>query len=158
MEDIIAFNHHHLGQNHAYKRRRLISLYGTPLTFFLAFSLLAFVKDKPQLFIGSIIFYLWSFVAYKNYPKKCAETFQKEVLCEHKVIISETGVCEYTENSSSQFNWNALDKIETNDEYIFVYNTPVTAYVIPCREIGDEVFQKLKVVLTKGMQNRSENK
>ena len=75
--------------------------------------------------------------AYKNiflkngFAKKCAGTLQKEAFCEHKVTVSEKGVSESTQNSNCHFNWDAIDKVEYNESYLFIYNTPATAFVIP---------------------------
>ena len=150
-EDLLAFNEYHLANSHIYQRRRTINLYVTPLLVLLAFCLLAIFFEKTSYFVGGVMgasaSYLWSFLAYKRYARKCAEVFQKDVLCEHKVVISDVGVSESTANSSCQFNWNALEKIESNEDYIFIYNTPATAFVIPKREIGEDSFKAVKLAL-----------
>ncbi len=150
-DDLVAFNNHHLANNKAYQRRKFINLYITPLILLLAFSILALSSDRVSFYIGGVVgslaSYLWSILAYKRYAKKCADVFQKEVYCEHTVIISETGVSESTENSNCYFDWSAIDRIEGNDEYIFIYNTPATAFVIPKRELGEEAFKSMKRVM-----------
>ncbi|QCZ92189.1 YcxB family protein [Salinimonas iocasae] len=150
-EDLLAFNEHHLANSQVYQRRRIINLYVTPFVVLLVFCLLAFFTGKTSYYAGGVLgalaSYLWTFVAYKRYAKKCSEVFQKEVFCEHKVVISDVGVNESTANSSSQFTWDALDKIETNEDYIFIYNTPATAFVIPKREIGKDSFEAVKLAL-----------
>lgn len=150
-EDLLAFNEHHLANSQIYQRRRIINLYVTPFVVLVLFCLIAFFTEKTSYYVGSVIgalaSYLWSFLAYKRYAKKCADVFQKEVFCEHKVVISDIGISESTENSSSQFNWAALDKIESNEDYIFIYNTPATAFVIPKREIGENSFKAIKLAL-----------
>lgn len=149
--DLIAFNEHHLANNQDYQKRKVMSLYVSPLFLLLAFSLLAFTSEEDIYYIGgtigALVSYLWSFFAYKRYAKKCAEVNQKEVFCEHKITISDSGISESTENSSSQCTWQALEKIDGNENYIFIYNTPLTAFVIPKREIGEEAFNAAKAAL-----------
>ena len=48
-----------------------------------------------------------------------------------QVTVSEKGVSESTQNSNCHFNWDAIDKVEYNESYLFIYNTPATAFVIP---------------------------
>lgn len=150
-DDLVAFNDHHLANCKPYQRRKIINLYVTPVVLLLAFSVFALSTGKISFYIGGVLgalaSYLWTFFAYKRYARKCAEVFQKEVFCEHKVVISDVGVSESTANSSSQFTWDALEKIESNEDYIFIYNTPATAFVIPKREVGKDSFEAVKLAL-----------
>ena len=81
--------------------------------------------------LGAFVSYMWALISYRRYAKKCAGTLQKEAFCEHKVTVSEKGVSESTQNSNCHFNWDAIDKVEYNESYLFIYNTPATAFVIP---------------------------
>ncbi|GFD91073.1 hypothetical protein KUL152_32990 [Tenacibaculum sp. KUL152] len=150
-DDLVAFNDHHLANARPYQRRKIINLYVTPVVLLIAFSVFALSTGKVGFYIGGVLgaltSYLWTFFAYKRYARKCAEVFQKEVFCEHKVVISDVGVSESTANSSSQFTWDALEKIESNEDYIFIYNTPATAFVIPKREVGKDSFEAVKLAL-----------
>lgn len=154
-EDLIAFNEHHLANDKAFQKRRRLNLYFSPLFLLLAFSIYGYVADSVGFYVGGIlgafVSYLWALIAYKRYAKKCADTLQKEVFCEHKVTVSETGVSESTQNSHCHFNWDAINKVEYNDSYIFIYNTPATAFVIPKRELGEEVFGNLKKTVCNAM-------
>ena len=94
---------------------------------------------------------MWALISYRRYAKKCAGTLQKEAFCEHKVTVSEKGVSESTQNSNCHFNWDAIDKVEYNESYLFIYNTPATAFVIPKREIGEEVFANMKKAVSDAM-------
>ncbi|MDG6099746.1 YcxB family protein [Alteromonas sp. ZYF713] len=154
-EDLIAFNEHHLANNKAFQKRKRLNLYISPLFLLLAFSVYGYLSDSVGFYVGGIVgafvSYLWTLIAYKRYAKKCADTLQKEVFCEHKVTVSEQGVSESTQNSSCHFNWDAIDKVEYNESYLFIYNTPATAFVIPKRELGEEVFADMKKVLSNAM-------
>lgn len=67
------------------------------------------------------------------------------------MTVPEKGVSESTQNSNCHFNWDAIDKVECNDSYLFIYNTPATAFVIPKREIGEEVFANMKKAVSDAM-------
>ena len=86
--------------------------------------------------------FFWTLYAYKNYPRKAAkQTQQKEVLCEHTITVTEDGVRESTEN---YHKWEAINSVSSNEDYVFIYNTPITARVIPKRVLGENDFIKFK--------------
>jgi len=146
-DDLIAFTEHHLENNKPFQKTKKMNLYVAPLAICVIFSLLAYLTDRPMHYFGgasgALIIFLWSSYSYKNIAKKCALTAQKEVVCEHVVAVTEEGVLESTANSQSRIGWEAIDRIESNDSYIFIYNTPATAIVIPKRELGEDVFTEL---------------
>jgi ABC-type nickel/cobalt efflux system permease component RcnA len=51
----------------------------------------------------------------------------------HKIRLTETEIVETTDVGESRTNWVGVDRIEQNDDYIFVYTTPHSAHVIPKR-------------------------
>jgi hypothetical protein len=149
IEDLIALNVDMVKNNAQFKKRKYWGLYVTPLLLLFAFSFIAYITDKPSFYVGAVVgslfSFLWTFFAYKNYPKKAAkQTQQKEVMCEHTLTVTEYGVRESTQNSESYHKWEAIDNISTNANYVFIYNTPMTAHVIPKRVVGEKDFVKIK--------------
>lgn len=145
LDDLIALNTDMVSNNAQFKKRKLWSLYGTPLFLLFAFSFFAYVTDNPSFYGGAVVSALfsfsWTFYAYKKYPKKAAkQTQQKEVLCNHTVTVTEDGVKESTDNSENYHKWEAIDHVSLNDDYVFIYNTPMTAHVIPKRVLGESDF------------------
>jgi len=153
LDDLIALNIDLMTNNIQFKKRRFWSLYGTPVFLFFAFSFFAYVTNQPSFYGGAVggalVSYLWTLYCYKNYPKKAAkELQQKEVFCEHTLIVTDEGVRESTDNSENYHKWDAINHISHNDEYIFIYNTPMTAHVIPKRVVGENDFLKIKEKVT----------
>jgi hypothetical protein len=91
---------------------------------------------------------LYRYRAYKKYPLKLVTDFnnrhkQKNVFCEHKILITQEGVTETTEETCNKHSWKSLYKIEVLNERIFIFTSPITAHIIPKREVGDEIYGKL---------------
>ena len=152
IEDIVALTTHQLETNSAYKKRRTWYIIGSPLLILFCFVVFGVVAGKPPYIIGGIVGALFSFVwywrAYRNYPRKAVEQMlknkpQKELFCRHTVTITPEGITEQTLESQNFHTWNALVEVAHTPEYIFVYNTPATAHVIPLRELGDTLFQQV---------------
>ena len=151
-DDMVALTEHQLSNSVPYHKRRRWILYGSPLFLFAAFSFVAYSTHKPGFYFGGVVgalcSFLWSIRAYRRFPRKAVEklhreTPQKEVFCPHTITISSDGFSEETAESRHFHTWNALTDIAFTRDYIFVYNTPATAHIIPRRELGDEQFQQV---------------
>jgi hypothetical protein len=151
-EDMVALTEHLLSTNATYHKRRRWNLYGSPLLLLAAFSLLAYTRQERVFLVGGIVAalfsLLWAVRSYRHLPRKAMEKLQrekpqKEVLCRHTVTISPEGLTEETAESKHFHTWNALFDIAFTPDYIFVYNTPATAHIIPRRELGDREFQQV---------------
>jgi len=151
-EDMVALTEHQLSNHAAYHKRRRWNLYGSPLLRLCVFAYFAHSTHKPAFLIGGIIgalfSFLWSLRAYRHFPRKAVEKLhrekpQKEVFCRHTITISPDGFSEETAESRHFHTWNALSDIAFTPDYVFVYNTPATAHIIPRRELGDAQFQQL---------------
>jgi hypothetical protein len=54
----------------------------------------------------------------------------------HKISLTETHLVESTDVGESRTSWAGVDRVEQNDDYIFIYTTPHAAYIIPRRAFG----------------------
>jgi hypothetical protein len=86
---------------------------------------------------------------YRRFPRKAVEKLhrekpQKEVFCRHAISITAEGLSEETAESRHFQTWASLHDIAFTPDYIFLYNTPATAHIIPRRELGDADFLKLR--------------
>ena len=61
------------------------------------------------------------------------EKLDKGQLGMHKVVLDESGVVETTAVGKSRTSWAGVDRVEQNEDYIFIYTTPAAAHVIPKR-------------------------
>ena len=158
-EDMVALTEHQLSNHAAYHKRRRWNLYGSPLAMLALFSFFAVTAHKPVYAVagaaGSLFSFFWTLRAYRNFPRKAVEKLhrekpQKEVFCRHTITISPDGFSEETAESRHFHTWNALSDIAFTPDYIFVYNTPATAHIIPRRELGDAQFQQVTDAIRNG--------
>jgi YcxB-like protein len=54
-------------------------------------------------------------------------------LGKHRIIVSENGVSESTVVGESRTSWAGVDRVEQNQDYIFIYTAPAAAHLIPKR-------------------------
>jgi hypothetical protein len=55
----------------------------------------------------------------------------KGQLGKHKLILNEEGVFESTMVGESRTLWAGVDRIEKNQDYLFIYTSPAGAHIIP---------------------------
>ena len=158
VDDILALMRHQLKSNSDFKKRRILCLYLTPLTIFSAFAVYAIgernLADITGGIIGALIIFFWYWLVYRSYDRKLIKHItqngaQKEVLCRHTVTIAPEGFAEKTAESKNFQTWNAVTDVAFTPEYIFVYNTSVTAHIIPLRELGNTLFKQVGAEIRK---------
>jgi hypothetical protein len=67
----------------------------------------------------------------------------KGIIGTHEITVTRDQIVERTEFGESRTNWQAIEKIVTTANYIFVYTTAISAHIIPKREFPDEsVYEK----------------
>jgi YcxB-like protein len=151
LEDVVALTEHQLSTNGAYHKRRYWNLYGSPIFVFVVFVYMAYHTHELVFVIaglaGALAAFIWALCAYHNFPRKAVEKLQrdkpqKEVFCGHTVTVSPEGFSAHTAESRSFQTWSALYEIAFTPDYIFVYDTPATAHIIPRRELGDTQFKQ----------------
>ncbi len=76
----------------------------------------------PKYFYGLII---------KNTKKMLKEGKNDGLLGEHKMILSEEGLIDFNINGETKVKWVGIKKIEEDENYFYIYNTAVSAYILP---------------------------
>ena len=153
LNDMLALTEHQISASPAYQKRRSWTIYGSPLLLLAGFTYLGYSTQKTGLMVGGVVgalfLFFWSLRAYRNFPRKAVEQLQrekpqKEVFCRHHITVSAEGFSEQTAESRHFHTWRALSDVAFTPDYIFVYDTPATAHIIPRRELGDTRFQQLR--------------
>ena len=67
-----------------------------------------------------------------------AEGKNRGVVGSHSIEISREGLREKTEVNHTMHAWRGVERIETDDEYIFIYTQAMMAHVIPRRSFPDK--------------------
>ena len=99
--------------------------------------------------LGACFLFVWFLRLYRRFPRKAVEKLHREkpptgVFCRHTVSISADGFSEETAESRYFHTWTSLHNIAFTPDYIFLYNTPATAHIIPRRELGDDRFLQFR--------------
>ena len=81
------------------------------------------------IFSGTLIFIMNSYVYRKAIPKKK----HNGLMGRHKLVLTPKGLWEFTKVNESLAYWHGIDRIEENEDYIFIFTTPSSAHIVPKR-------------------------
>jgi YcxB-like protein len=70
------------------------------------------------------------------------EKADKGQLGTHTIALSEQGLVERTAVGESRTSWAGVDRVEQNDDYIFIYTSPIAAHLIPKRAFAGSQAQE----------------
>jgi len=148
--DSVALMRYQLATDPDFKKRKRLNLYIYPLIILAGLSMLSVINKEFAGVIGGIIgaliAYVWNWCAYRHHERKLEKHIrgreQKEVYCRHTVTIASEGITEKTAESQNFHSWKAVTRVSFTPDFIYVFNTPVTAHIIPLREVGEAVFQQ----------------
>ncbi len=143
--DIIAF------QKHAYKtsptnknvRRHMYLFYGAFAAYFTLFDSDFTLITRLVWFLMSLSLYLLCFWFWNSvvnayvFKKSVPKSEDNGVLGHHKIVISDSGLLETTNVNETSHSWKGVDRVEQNQNYIFIYVAPQVAHVIPKRFFPD---------------------
>ena len=103
------------------------------------FSLLNFAVLLIAFPIVALTTWLTTRITVRRFINKTLKEEKPErgQLGKHKVVLSETGVVESTAVNESSRTWAGIDRIEQNQDYIFIYVAPLQAIIIPKRAFKD---------------------
>ena len=161
-EDSIALFNHQLKVNKDYKQRKFLNLVFSPILIFSVCTIYGVInKESVTIAIGSIIallLFFWHLYKYSSFYSKSILAIKQSdsknnFYCNHNITITKDGFAEETSETKSFLTWNAIVDIAFTSKHIFVYNTTITAHVIPLRELGDTVFNQVKDEIRKHMKN-----
>ena len=143
--DLIAF------QKHFYKTsptnrnlRRYLYLFF--VAFAAYFNLLEFrIPFAARLFwfavslgVSLLVMAFWSWVINAYAFKRTVPTKPDNgVLGPHQLILSEKALTETTPVNETTHSWKGVDRIEQNEDYVYIFVTPQAAHIVPKRFFFD---------------------
>ena len=71
----------------------------------------------------------------KRVTKMYGKGYEKTLLCEHELIVSESGFIDRTTYHEGKFSWGSLHHIESEPDFTYLYVGPKNAIVIPHKNI-----------------------
>jgi len=141
LNDWMAFQEFHLSESKQFKKTKLITTLTVPIVYGL-FILNDAMKGELEL-IPTTIFTLISLLWMIYYPKRLTvRTLKKvkkiledpansKILGNHTIELSEQGLKITKPESENFINWSGLIRIAETNNYYFIYNTTISAIVIP---------------------------
>lgn len=148
-EDYINFNIDHANKSPSLKRNvSLIRILG-PVTFLIAPFIIIRFSEIPLWYwmtLFGITSILWLIFYPKHFDwemrrriKKMLEEGNSENLFkERKISLTDEAIIETTSSSQSSTIWSRIDRVEETDRYIYIYNSSISAYIIPKRVFKDD--------------------
>lgn len=155
MNDWVEFQKNHLQNSKQFKRTKLIVSLMLPLIFSI---LIIFDLIKGEFNpVGWIIYSMMSLLWVLYYPKRMmnrtldkARKMMEEgdnsgIVGHHKLILDDDGIMDIGPDCESKIKWNGIKKIVETEGYYFLYNTALSAIIIPKTKIekGTEQLDKL---------------
>lgn len=145
-EDYVHFNMYHIKNSEAAMKMLNLQRYLTPIFFIIVSILLSQVSEIP-LPISLSVFLVIGILWYIYYPKYYERFLVKQVkkmfsegkndglLGEHILTLSEEGLVETTSNGETRASWTSIKNFKEDKDYYFLYNSSISAYIIPKRGI-----------------------
>ncbi len=144
LEDLVAFNNFHLEHSPSTKRNKILRYV---LTFFI---IINFVINmiKGDIFMAIVFLLLAAFVMFlwpkifKFFVDRQIKAMYKEgknqgtIGC-HDMTIGDDEIVQENDSGSYMTKWNYVEKILKTERFILVYNSAVSAYIIPRRSFVD---------------------
>jgi hypothetical protein len=156
MEDWMKFQKNYLQKSKQFRRTKIIVAAMLPFIVCLgtALDLLKgeFNSVKLIMFGGLSILWIifspkWLFKRTLNKTKKMMEDGDNSgILGLHKIILNDEGIIHTEPESEQKIKWSGIKKIEESDSHYFLYNTAVSAIIIPKEKILNNVDQLDKLL------------
>ncbi len=151
LNDWMAFQEFHLSESKQFKKTKLISTLTVPIVYGL-FILNDAIKGELDI-IPTSIFTVISILWMIYYPKRLTiRTLKKvkkiledpvnsKIIGEHTIELSGQGLKITKPESENFINWNGLIRIAETKNYYFIYNTSISAIVIPKLKIESDLIE-----------------
>ena len=160
--DWMELQKNYLKNSKHFKRTKNIVLFMLPVVF--SFLIFSDVLRNKFSFISIVIYgfasLLW-ILFYSKYLEKRALAKTRKMIEEgdntgiigkHKIILQEDGITHIEPESEKRIKWSGIKRLEENNDYYFLYNTTVSAIIIPKRKVAVDL-DKLNRILIKNIAN-----
>ena len=148
-KDYIHFNLYHVKNSKTGKRALIWQRFLSPFFFAVAAYLYSVITSTPLLprlvlFLAmSILFilfypkYFYSLIA-RNTKKMINEGKNEGLLGEHQLKMTEEGIVDTSSQRETKVTWSGITGFKEDEGYFYLYNSSVSAYILPKREIDHE--------------------
>jgi len=147
-EDYLNFNMYHIKNSKTGKKALNTQRYISPLFFLLVSYVFSIISDIP-FFIFFITFLAMSILWVIFYPKyfysliiRNTKKFIKEgkndgLLGDHTMTMTDEGIVDISSNRETKVTWSGIDSFKEDNENLYLYNSSLSAYILPKRELDN---------------------
>ncbi|MGG3471093.1 YcxB family protein [Neobacillus pocheonensis] len=147
-EDYLHFNLFHVKNSKTAMRALNIQRFLLPVVFIIAaylFSKFGDLSVMEAFIVYAIVAILW-IMFYPRYfyrhITKMSKRMMKEgrnegLLGDHVMKLTDEGIVDSTSNGETKVNWSGIFEMKEDDDNIYLYNSGVSAYILPKRELKD---------------------
>jgi hypothetical protein len=147
-EDYLKFNMFHIKNSESANKSLKTQRYATPFVYIIFSYIFANLADIPFLYalvpfllvgILWVIFYPKYFQSriLSQTKKMIREGKNEGLLGEHTMILRDDGIVDSNPNGETRVNWSGIIKLLEDESNLYVYNSSVSAYIIPKRDLTD---------------------
>lgn len=152
-DHLIDFSLYNIKNSKEIKRIVTVQRFLTPLTFLIFALIIGGARNDMKTWLGIFagVYIAWVLIYPKLYmmsvrksvKKNIEELNGKEELIGHcKLILTENEVIEESNVRTNKTKWKDLVRLVETKDYVFVFNTESSAYVIPKGKFESEEYEK----------------
>jgi hypothetical protein len=146
-EDYLHFNLFHIKNSKTGKKSLLIQRLIGPVIFIMAAFIFAEIDEELSFTLLLSIFIILSILWYLFYPKYffgyvkrhtkklISEGTNNGLIGKHVMTLDESGVTDISTTSETKVNWSGIQELKEDKEYLFLYNSAVSACILPKRDL-----------------------
>lgn len=144
--DYVNFNVFHMQQSKTATKLIMLQRFLTPAIYLVAAYFFAKIIDGSYI-LSFIVFGLvalfWVIYYPKYYLKQVRRHVQKmlkegnneNLLGEHVMTLTDEKVIDRSRGGVTEVEWSAFESLKEDDEYFFLYNSAVSALILPKRDM-----------------------
>ncbi|MCP4405161.1 MAG: YcxB family protein [bacterium] len=146
MADIVAFNQYHFQHSPAVQRGRKRIMAGIIIGIVISM-IYGGVYEHSLVYVitsailGIVLLYIASKITHYHSARSIQHIFKegtnKTMLGRHTLNVTDEGLTEITEYTTTHIKWEGIERIVSTPDYTFVYLSAVTAAIIPRESILD---------------------
>jgi len=148
LDDILAFNRYCIQRSPMYQRAYRTLLISMPLLFVLLAAVMTLAANSPPWFMWLLVVAMlvaWPVVFPRRYWKSLDEFVintmktspNRSMLGKHTLSLSERGLHSSSEVDESSMSWFGVERIEQDDQCIYLFIGATAAHVIPKRAFAN---------------------
>ena len=159
MDDWMALQKNRLSTSPQLKRLHIIVALLMPLVF-----IILSISDiySHRFYATDLIFYvvisiLWVLFMPKWYKKRVLVKVRKQIeegdnsgiLGKQTLIFTDDGITQITNEAKYEIKWDGIKQLVEIEDYYFLYNTAISAIIIPKKKIGAQLSEIDKILKSK---------